>query len=172
VRIIAGPTGPVIDYRDKFFGRAAYVCVNAACIEKALSKENLSRALHLKIKPPEPSEFIAQLIMSIQDKMTSLLAMSAKAGKIAAGYSAVHDALEKHRAELLIFAEDISEGTKEKILQQGDDSLRRVTFFTRDQMGRMLNREFVGVAALLDKGFADAVWKEFERLKSLIKEQQ
>ena len=53
VRIVAGPPGIVIDYREKLPGRAAYVCPTKECITKALSKENLSRALHLKVRPPE-----------------------------------------------------------------------------------------------------------------------
>jgi hypothetical protein len=35
-------------------------------------------------------------------------------------------------------------------------------------MGRMLGRELVGVVGIQDKGLADAVWKETERLKGLI----
>ncbi len=53
VRIVAGPPGIVIDYREKLPGRAAYVCPTKECVTKALSKENLSRALHSKVRPPE-----------------------------------------------------------------------------------------------------------------------
>ena len=47
-------------------------------------------------------------------------------------------------------------------------SLRRTNLFTKDEMGRMLGRDLVGVLGIQDKGLADAIWKEIERLKSLI----
>jgi len=76
--------------------------------------------------------------------------------------------MEKQKVEMLIFAEDLSEGTKQKILGSDAESLRKTTMFTRDQMGRMLGRELVGVVGIQEKGLADAVWKEAVRLKGLI----
>jgi len=168
VRIVAGPTGIVIDYREKLPGRAAYVCPRSECIEKALSKESLSRALHCKVKAPAVAEFTALLAASISEKARSLIAMTSKAGKLAAGYSAVHDALEKGRVELVLYAADISEGTREKVDAGKATHLREATLFTRDELGKIVNRELVGVIAIEDKGFADALWRESERLKSLI----
>jgi ribosomal protein L7Ae-like RNA K-turn-binding protein len=113
-------------------------------------------------------EFITLLSAVIKGKIKSLIAMAAKAGKLAAGYSAVLDALEKGRVEMLLYARDISEGTKEKIAIPVAASLRTVTLFTRDELGMLMGRELVGVVGIEDKGFADAVWKESERLKGLI----
>lgn len=169
VRIVAGPPGIVIDYREKLPGRAAYVCPTKECITKALSKENLSRALHLKVRPPEAEAFIAQLTALITEKIKSLIVMSAKAGKLAAGYSAVHDAVEKCRVTMLLYALDLSKGTKGKVATPAAASVRWTTLFTREELGTMLNREVVGVLGIEDKGFSDALWKETERLKSLIK---
>ncbi len=168
VRIVAGPEGAVLDYREKLPGRAAYVCPNRRCIEEALSRENLSRALRVKVRAPAVEEFTGLLIASVNQKIKSLIAISAKAGKLAAGYSAVQDAMEKGRVELLMYALDLSEGTKEKLGLHGKSSVREATLFTRDELGSILNRELIGVIALEDKGLSDAVWKETERLKSLI----
>ena len=44
----------------------------------------------------------------------------------------------------------------------------RETLFTRDELGRMLGRELVGVVGIEERGFADAVRRESLRLKSLI----
>lgn len=168
VRIAASPLGAVIDYREKLPGRAAYVCPRLECIKKALGRDNLARALHLKANYPSMDEFVSLLVMNITEKIKSLVVMSAIAGKLAAGYSAVQDALEKKRVEMLIFADDLSEGTKEKLMTSDAVSLRRTTLFTRDEMGRMLGRELVGVIGIQDKGLADSIWKETERLKGLI----
>jgi len=149
-------------------GRAAYVCPRTECIQKALGKDSLARALHLKVKTPLVNEFIAWLAAGITEKIKSLIVMSAKANKLAAGYSAVQDALEKRRVEMLLFAHDISEGTRGKVTSSLTASLRQATVFTRDELGRLLNRELVGVIAIEDKGLADALWREAGRLKDLI----
>ncbi len=168
IRIVAGPAGIVIDYREKLSGRAAYVCPRTECIQKALGKDSLARALHLKVKTPPVNVFITWLATGITEKIKSLIVMSAKASKLAAGYSAVQDALEKGRAEMLLFAQDVSEGTRGKVTNSLAASLRQATVFTRDELGRLLNRELVGVIAIEDKGLADALWREAGRLKDLI----
>jgi predicted RNA-binding protein YlxR (DUF448 family) len=168
VRIVAGHESIVIDYREKLSGRAAYVCPKVECIRKALTKEALGRSLRLKIRLPETEVFFAQLRTSITEKIKSLLSISLKAGKLAAGYSAVQDALEKGRVELLFYAQDLSEGTKEKIAIPGMMPIRNATLFTREFYGDILNRELVGVIAVLDKGLANALWNETQRLKGLI----
>jgi len=168
IRIVFGPTGPVIDYREKLPGRAAYVCPRRECIEKALSRENLSRALHTSVNVPAIEVFILALASAIREKIRSLLPMAARAAMLAAGASAVDDALQKGRVEMLIFAEDLSEGTKHKLLTGGLPPKRQATLFTRDEMGQMVGRELVGVVGILDKGFSDAVWSESERLKGLL----
>jgi len=169
VRVVAGPPGIVIDYREKLPGRAAYVCPTVECITKSLSKENLSRSLHCRVRSPEAEVFIAQLSALITEKIKALIVMSAKAGKLAAGYSAVHDAVEKGRVSMLLYTLDLSEGTKEKVATPTAASVRCSTLFTREELGTLLNRELVGVIGIEDKGLANALWKEAERLKGLIK---
>ena len=169
VRIVSVPSGITIDYREKLPGRAAYVCPTVGCVTKALSKENLSRSLHCKARPPEAEAFIAQLASLVRAKITSLIVMSAKAGKLAAGYSAVHDAVEKGRVSMLLYALDLSTGTKEKVATPAAASVRCTALFTREELGTMLNRELVGVIGIEDKGLSNALWKEAERLKGLIK---
>ncbi len=168
VRIVAGPDGALIDYREKLPGRAAYVCPRPACIDKALMKGNLSRALRLGVSPPSREVFTARLADAVREKVKSLLTMAAKAGKLAAGYSAVNDALAKGRVEMLLYADDIAEGTREKIAVAGAAGLPQAALFTRDELGALFGRELVGVVGIEDKGLSDAVLYETQRLKSLI----
>ena len=168
VRIVAGPDGILIDYREKLPGRAAYVCPRKECVGRALSKENLSRALHLKVRPPDAAAFITWLAAMVREKIRTLLSMAKKAGKIAAGYSAVQDALEKGRVELLLYAGDLSDGTRDKLASGGSKEVRHATLFTRDELGGIFDRELVGVVGILDKGFAETLWHETQRLKGLI----
>ena len=162
----------VIDYREKLPGRAAYVCPRKDCISKALQKDNLAKALRLGVRLPGDEEFVNQLSTAIQGKIKSLVTMAAKAGKLAAGHSAVMDALEKGRVRLLLFARDVSDGTREKTAVPASEALRTVTLFTRDEIGMLLGRELVGVIGIEEQGFAQAVWKEAERLKNLINDHE
>lgn len=168
VRIVAGPESAILDYRGKLPGRAVYVCPNRGCVHMALSRGSLSRALRSKVTAPAVEDFVAILTENIGGKIKSLIAMCAKAGKLAAGFSAVQDALEKNRVTLLIFARDIAAGTREKIVGREEKTVKALNLFSREEFGRLLNRELVGVVALFDTGFANAVRKEAERLKSLI----
>ncbi len=158
----------LIDYREKLEGRAAYICPRIECIGKALKKEILSRALHTGVKPPDVSVFVSRLEKEILDRIKSLLRITFKAGKVAVGYSAVQDAAEKGRAALLLYARDLSPGTREKIAIGEKGPVREETLFTREDFGSILNRELVGVVAVLDKGLADSIGAEIQRLKGLI----
>ncbi len=172
IRIVAASGVAVLDYREKLSGRAAYVCPKRECIEKAFRRENMSRALKLNVKLPCPEEFIKQLAENIAGKIQSLILMSAKAGKLAAGYSAVRDAFEKGRVQMVLFASDLAEGTKEKLDLERKAGVREAILLTRDELGKILNRELIGVISFEDKGLADAIWKETERLKSLINDDE
>ncbi len=65
----------------------------------------------------------------IKEKIRALLSIAMKAGKTAAGYSAVQDALEKGRVELLLYAADLSDGTRGKVDFSGAESLRQYYAF-------------------------------------------
>jgi len=168
IRIVAGPEGIVIDYREKLPGRAVYICPTRACISQALSKAALAKALRAEISVPDAEPFITRLAEIIKGKILSLLAIAKKAGKTAGGYSAVHDALEKNRVSLLLFAADISDGTREKLTTPGNNLPPEETLFTRDEYGALFNRELIGVVGILDTGLAHAIMHEVRRLKNLI----
>jgi predicted RNA-binding protein YlxR (DUF448 family) len=169
VRIVAGSEGILIDYREKLPGRAAYICPRQGCIVNAFAKDTLARALRLRVRPPTLNAFITQLTEVIKDKIRSLLFVSIKAGKIAAGYSAVHDALGKERVHLLLYATDLSEGTRDKVAVHSFTSTRQESLFTREELGVILNRGLVGVVAILEEGLADSLWNEIQRFKELDK---
>lgn len=170
VRIVAGPNGPVVDYREKLPGRASYVCVNRDCIEKACARGALARSLKSSVPSLPAEELAASILAAAKNKIAALLSMAEKAGVLAAGFSAVDDALQKSRVKLLLFADDVSDGTREKVLHQREGSrIQQMTLFTKSEIGAMIGREFAGVCAVQDAGFAKALWKECERVKKLAK---
>lgn len=171
IRIVAGPDGPVVDYRERLPGRAAYLCPRRECFEQGARKEVLSRALRAKAPARDSDALTGMATAAIRDRILSLIGMAAKAGKLAAGHSAVEDALAKGRARLLLFSLDLSEGTKDRILRAGGrDVLRQMTLLTKEEAGLLLGRDAAGVLAVQDDGLADALWTEYERFKRLAKQ--
>ena len=173
VRVAAAAGRVVLDYREKLPGRGAYLCPEQGCIRKAFARDALSKAMRMKVQAPDEREFITFLADAIRQKIRSLLTMAAKAGKLAAGYSAVKDSFEKGRVEGVLYAVDLSDGTREKIV----DAARGVSppeakLFTRSEMGAMIGRELVGVVAFEDRGLSDAGFREAKRLKNLIKQDE
>lgn len=168
VRIVASPEGAVIDYREKLPGRAAYVCPRAACIAKALEKNALSRALRTAVTVPAQEQFLALLRTAIIERARSLLGTAAKAGKLLTGYSAVRDGLDKGTIHLLMFAADCSEGTREKV-HSANKSAEEATLLTGEELGMLAGGGLTVVAAITDRGLADAVRRETARLNGLPK---
>jgi ribosomal protein L7Ae-like RNA K-turn-binding protein len=98
--------------------------------------------------------------------------MARKAHKAVSGFSAVDDAIQKRGVAMLLFARDLSDGTRGKVLLPGrcvPD--RQATIFTKQELGALVGRDEAGVVGILDMGFSNALWREIERLKGLIKEQ-
>lgn len=169
VRIVSGPSGLVIDYREKLPGRGAYICPDPKCIKTALLKDGFSRGLKTKTRQPSFDEFVRALLLYVTERLRSLIAMSAKAGRLKAGYSAVRDSLEKGRSEIILFAKDSSEGTMERLRSFMKDGERACPIpFTKDEIGALLGREETGVLSVEDGGFAKAISKELARLKTLL----
>jgi predicted RNA-binding protein YlxR (DUF448 family)/ribosomal protein L30E len=170
VRIVGGPQGAVLDYREKLPGRAAYVCVNRDCIERALSRDQLGRSLRSRVTAPDLEQFVTALRAAIRDRIVALIAMAVKAGKAAAGLSAVEDALTKKRVELLIETRDLSSGTHDKVSAAASGDVPWVLVgLTTAELGPVLGRDLVGVIGITDKGFARSLQHESERAKRLDK---
>ncbi len=171
VRLLGGPNGLVVDYREKLPGRGAYVCPRPACIARALARGNLERALSTKVPVSGGDELIARIAESIRAKIVSLLGMANRAGMLAMGASAVEDSLHKGRVEMLLFAQDISEGTRNRFLSGSLPlPVHTGSLLSKDELGSIGGRELFGIVGILEKGFADAAWKEMERLKNLLNE--
>jgi predicted RNA-binding protein YlxR (DUF448 family)/ribosomal protein L30E len=169
VRIVAGPMGPIVDYREKLPGRAAYVCPRRECIEAGISKTSLTRALRTAMKTVSAGEFTELLVAAIRTRISGLLTMAAKAGALLSGYSAVDDSIRTERAVLMLFTEDVAARTREKLLSHAANSqIRVLTLYSKTELGALTGRELAGVASITEKGFADAVWTEVERLKGLL----
>lgn len=61
IRLVRLPGGEVVlDNKNQKHGRGAYVCLNRACVEQAIKKGGLARALKTRV-PPELMKDVSAL---------------------------------------------------------------------------------------------------------------
>ncbi len=94
------------------------------------------------------------------DPVLSRLGLARKAKKIAVGFAASKEALQKGTAELILIASDISAKSEKEIRFFAKEKavVLRTTFST-DEISHAIGLRG-GIIAILDKGFADAILKQ------------
>ncbi len=93
-------------------------------------------------------------------KILGLLGLATAGGRIALGDTAVKEAIFREKAQLVIFAADCGENTREKITWLClKNSVAFIEFSNKETIGKAVGREGKAVVALTDRGFADAVLK-------------
>ena len=93
------------------------------------------------------------------DKLLSALSLCKKAGALAEGFDAVEGALKSGRAALLLFAKDISAGTKKRAITAKPKSLPALTLPYEQKDLAILTRRPVGVLAVTNEDLAVLVHK-------------
>ena len=95
------------------------------------------------------------------DKTIMLLGLAMKAGKVISGETGCENSIRDGSAFLVILAEDASANTTKKFKDKC--SFYNVPVFVKyrkDEIGKALGKEVRSVAAVTDKGFADALSKK------------
>lgn len=66
LRVSRGPGGRVVIFGVDGAGRSAYICSNEGCIEAALTKERLARALRVTLADARKSELKEELVCKLR----------------------------------------------------------------------------------------------------------
>lgn len=95
-----------------------------------------------------------------EKKIYSLLGLAERAGRIASGSFMTEEAVQKHKAELVVVAADAGENTGTLFRNKCAYYHVPLRFFgTREALGRAIGKEFRSCLAVTDPGFAAAVLK-------------
>ena len=90
-----------------------------------------------------------------EQRITNLLSMAQRAGRIVSGAFAVEQAVKKQQAVLVLLAEDAAEESKKNFITLADKfAIPYAYCLDRETLGRCLGKDFRAVAALTDAGFA------------------
>ena len=94
------------------------------------------------------------------DRLRSMIGIAQKAGRLVSGEFAAESSVKSGEAKLVIIAGDASGNTKKlfynKCKYYGVPVLE---VMTKEELGHSIGREYRAVAAVLDKGIADAILK-------------
>ena len=102
----------------------------------------------------------------MQDKILSMIGMATKAGKTVSGEFTVEKAVKEKKAVLVIVADDASANTKKMFTDKCTFYNIPIYYYSnKDELGKMTGKQMRATVAVLDKGFAQAIEKQFGILK-------
>lgn len=100
-----------------------------------------------------------------QDKVLSMLGLSAKAGNVASGEFSTEKAVKEGKSHLVIVAGDASDNTKKHFRDMC--SFYEVPFYAyadKESLGHHIGKEFRASLAVTNEGLAKAVIKQLKLL--------
>lgn len=96
----------------------------------------------------------------MQNKVTSMLGLATKAGKLVSGEFMTENVVKDHSAKLVILAKDCSDNTKKKFGNMCTyHNVPYYEFADKDELGRCIGKEFRACLAVTDAGFATSIMK-------------
>ena len=101
----------------------------------------------------------------MNERLTGLVGMARRAGRLTAGFDAVKDLITAKKAQLVLMAADLSPKTEKELrFTAGDAVPLLTTALTKDEIGHAGGwQKPVGVIATEDKGFAAAMRRAADR---------
>lgn len=95
------------------------------------------------------------------NKVTSLLGLATKAGKISSGEFMTEKMVKAGKAYLVMVAEDASDNTKKKFENMCEFYEVPICFFSeKESLGHAMGKELRASLAVVDEGFAKAIKKQ------------
>lgn len=99
--------------------------------------------------------------MAQNNKVTSLLGLATKAGKVSSGEFMTEKMIKSGKAYLVMIAEDASDNTKKKFQNMCDFYEVPIYFFSEKvSLGHAMGKELRASLAVVDEGFAKAIKKQ------------
>ena len=94
------------------------------------------------------------------DRLRSMIGIAQKAGKLVSGEFAAESSVRSGDAKLVIVAGDASYNTKKLFNNKCKHyGVPLIEVLTKEELGHSIGKEYRAVAAVLDKGIADAILK-------------
>lgn len=168
VRFVLSPEKElVLDYYFKLPGRAAYLCPDWKCIEKAVNIKALNKAFREGVKKPSAATIARAITDKAKEKIRALLLLAAKSGKLTMGSASVDRVLKRGDGNLVLLCPEMSEKAKEEWKKKADKlDLACTQIPVVDGMEKIVsNRNILNIS---DAGFAKAIAEEIDRIERVV----
>lgn len=180
IRLALGPDGNVApDVRECAPGRGAWIGVDRATLEIAISKGKLKGALNRAFKSKDvivSPDLAATVEAALQRHALDRLGLEARAGTLQTGSERIADAARKGNVYLLLHASDAAMDGSRKLDQawrvgtdqEGSGAQGLVIAANRAMLAKALGRDNVVHIALTDRAAAARVGNALERWHKFI----
>jgi predicted RNA-binding protein YlxR (DUF448 family) len=173
LRFVLSPELEVLPDPDfRLSGRGAYTCMSAACLVKAVEQRQFKRAFKQDVVVMLSEDMLTHVRQQLADRVTGLIGMANKAGKIIGGGSMVSDALRsKHKPGLVLLATDVSAAIGEKIILLA--SVQQVplnSVLTKEDFGSILGKAPRSAISIGAGGFVVPLRMAIERYVNFLGE--
>ncbi|WP_246559457.1 DUF448 domain-containing protein [Citrifermentans pelophilum] len=172
LRFVLAPDGTLIpDILAKLPGRGAYTCLKKGCLEEALKRNQFSRVFKTPVTVADKREFVESVLVRLEDRIASYVALANKAGKVISGSDMVAEAIKKNNAGIVVIAKDVSSeiGQKTEYLATRA-AIPCYRALTRDRIGALLGKGLRSSVAIQNGDFVPVVLKEIERFRNFSEE--
>lgn len=139
-------------------GRGAYCCPDIGCLERAVKRKALQKALGGDLGPLSVQQLREAIDQAILEKVRRLLGLARRAKRLVAGSRGVTQALTGGRVRLVLLSQDMFPQVGK---QFQEEAARRgvpvTTVFSRKDLDTALGGPSREVVGLLDDGFAEGI---------------
>ena len=95
-----------------------------------------------------------------KNKLTGLLGIAAKAGRVASGELPATEAIRSGKARLVLIAADASDNTKKRFVSLcRSREIESVSYGEKEELGRIIGKAERSVLAVTDEGLANGTRK-------------
>ncbi len=168
LRLALGPDGkPFVDLLARAPGRGVYVAPQN--LRKALEPKGLKQVFKgqaTKLSEEEIGTTVVGTVHRLESRIVELIGLARRAGVLELGIESVLRSLEGGRVATIVVALDASDRTVRRVeTSVGLATLVRAS--TKEELGRQLGRDEVGVVAIDPSKLADRISVESLRLAGL-----
>lgn len=139
-------------------GRGVNICPDKRCIELAVKRGLLRRALNKEVSIPKLEDLMQSIEETFERVIIDTLRLARRFGGVVLGRTAVDRAID--RVNLIILAVDLDEDVVRYFVEKGKPY--RI-LFTKEKWGEVFSRRPVGVIGVKDRGVTEKLIKIIDR---------
>ena len=153
LRFVVSPTREIVfDVDERLPGRGIWVSSDKDILQTAVRKKAFNKPAGMIVEIP--ADLTDVVLMKLQEKCLSLLALARKAGILVFGFEGVKKALANEKVAVVFEAEDAAQNGQDK-LYRPTDNFPIFTCLKREDLGQITGMEQQVHIAVLDSQLAN-----------------